>query len=257
LYSWRKTKEVEMKLGWKSKLGLVLVAVSSAIFVTHYVVFGDYGLILSSVMLSLGYTPIWAILVTFILNRLLTRREKEARLSKVNMLIGCFFSECGIALMKTLPDFDPNREHLGKHLTLTDKWSRKEFMAAQKFVRTFEYSIAINVDKLDELKRFLMEKRTFLLWLLDNPSLLEHESFSDLMMSIFHLTDELSYREDLRNLPDTDYAHLIADIRRVYSSLMLEWIEYMQYQKSSYPYFYSLSIRINPLTPNPSPVVTD
>jgi len=246
-----------MKFGWKSKLGLVLATVCLAIYVIHYVVFGDANLIFSSVILSLGFTPIWIILFTLVLNQLLARREKEARLSKLNMLIGCFFSECGTVLMKTLPDFDPNREHLGKYLTLTDKWSRKEFMAAQKFVRTFQYSITINVDKLDELKRFLIEKRTFLLWLLDNPSLLEHESFSSLMMSIFHLTDELSYRSDLKNLPDTDYAHLIIDIKRVYSSLMPEWIEYMQYQKSSYPYFYSLSMRINPLSPNPSPVVTN
>ena len=215
-------------------------------------------LILSSVQsYCLGFAPIWIILFTLILNQLLARREKETRLSKLNMLIGCFFSECGTVLMKTLPDFDPNREHLGKYLSLTDEWSRKEFAAARKFVRTFDYSITINTDKLDELKRFLIEKRTFLLWLLDNPSLLEHESFSNLMMSIFHLTDELSYREDLKNLPDTDYAHLIIDIKRVYSSLMPEWIQYMQYQKSSYPYFYSLSMRINPLIPNPSPVVTN
>ena len=245
-----------MKFGWKSKLGLVLVVVSLAIFVTHYVVFGDSNLIFSSVMLSLGYTPIWVILITLILNRLLARREKEARLSKINMLIGCFFSECGTPLMRTLPDFDPNRDQLGKHLTLTDEWSRREFMAAHKFVRTFNYSITINVDTLEELKRFLIEKRTFLLWLLDNPSLLEHESFSNLMMSIFHLTDELSYRSDLKNLPDTDYAHLIIDIKRVYASLMPEWIEYMQYQKANYPHFYSLSMRINPLSPNPSPIVT-
>ena len=246
-----------MRFGWKSKLGLVLVTVSLAIYVTHYVVFGDANLIFSSVILALGYAPIWVILITLILNQSLARREKEARLSKLNMLIGCFFSECGTVLMKTLPDFDPNREKLGQYLTLTDQWSKKEFMAAHKYVRTFNYSITINVDKLDELKRFLIEKRAFLLWLLDNPSLLEHESFSDLMMAVFHLTDELSYRDDLKNLPDTDYAHLITDIKRVYSSLMPEWIEYMQYQKSSYPYFYSLSMRINPLRANPSAVVTN
>ena len=245
-----------MKFGWKSRLGLGLVIVSSVIYVIHYMVFGDANLILGSVILSLGFAPIWIILATLILNQLLTRREKQARLSKLNMLIGCFFSECGTPLMRTLPDFDPNRDQLGKYLTLTDQWSRKEFRAAYRYVRTFNYSITINVEKLEELKRFLIEKRTFLLWLLDNPSLLEHESFSELMMSIFHLTDELSYRSDLKDLPNTDYAHLITDIKRVYASLIPEWIEYMQYQKVSYPYFYSLSMRINPLKPNASPVVT-
>jgi len=219
-------------------------------------VFGDATIVLSSVILAFGFAPIWVILFTLILNQLLARREKLARLSKLNMLIGCFFSECGTHLMRTLPDFDPNKDQLGKYLTLTDQWSRKDFIAAHRFVRTFGYSITINVDTLEELKRFLIEKRTFLLWLLDNPSLLEHESFSNLMMAIFHLTDELSYRSDFNNLPDTDYAHLIIDIKRVYASLMPEWIDYMQHQKASYPYFYSLSMRINPLSANPSPVVT-
>ena len=246
-----------MKFGWKSKLGLGLAVVCLAIYVIHYVVFGDANLILSSVILSLGFTPIWIILFTLVLNQLLASREKQARLSKLNMLIGCFFSECGTPLMRTLPDFDPNRDKLGRYLTLTDQWSRKEFMAAHRFVKTFSYSITINIDKLEELRRLLIEKRTFLLWLLDNPNLLEHESFSNLMMAIFHLTDELSHRSELKNLPDTDYTHLINDIKRVYAALMPEWIEYMQYQKASYPYFYSLSVRINPLSANPSPVVTN
>jgi len=245
-----------MKFGWKTKLGSILIMVSLVFYFLHYIIFGDAPLILNSVLMSLGFVPIWIIVFTLILNQLLTRREKQIRLSKLNMLIGCFFSECGTPLMRILPDFDPNRNQLGKYLILTDQWSRKEFMAAQRFVRTFGYSITINIDKLEGLKRFLIEKRTFLLWLLDNPSLIEHESFSELMMAIFHLTDELSYRSDLNNLPDTDYAHLITDIKRVYASLMPQWIEYMQYQKASYPYFYSLAVRINPLSPNTSPVVT-
>ena len=244
-----------MKFGWKTKLGLILIMASSVFYFIHYIVFGDATLILNSLLMSFGFVPIWIILFTLILNQLLTRREKQSRLSKLNMLIGCFFSECGTHLIRSLPDFDPNRDQLGEYLTLTDQWSRKEFMAAHRYVRTFNYSITINIDQLEELKRFLIEKRTFLLWLLDNPNLLEHESFSELMMAIFHLTDELSYRSDLKNLPDTDYAHLIIDIKRVYASLMPEWIEYMQYQKASYPYFYSLSMRINPLSPNASPVV--
>ena len=245
-----------MKFGWKTKLGLILIMASLGFYFLHYIVFGDAPLILNSVLISFGFVPIWIIVFTLILNQLLARREKQARISKINMLIGCFFSECGTPLMRSLPNFDPNRDQLGKYLTLTDQWSRKDFRAAHRYVRTFNYSITNNIDELEELKRLLLERRTFLLWLLDNPSLLENESFSDLMMAIFHLTDELSYRGDLRNLPDTDYAHLIIDIKRVYISLMPEWIEYMQYQKVRYPYFYSLSMRINPLSPNPSPVVT-
>ena len=47
---------------------------------------------------------------------------------------------------------------------------------------------------LDELKLFLISKRNFLLMLLENPNLLEHDAFTDLLRAVFHLTEELGFR---------------------------------------------------------------
>jgi hypothetical protein len=90
----------------------------------------------------------------------------------------------------------------------------------------------------------------------ENPNLLEHESFTDLLMSVFHLTEELAHRGDFSTLPDTDYRHLAEDIKRAYKSLLSEWLEYMKYIRTSYPYFYSLAVRANPLNPAARPEVT-
>jgi hypothetical protein len=48
----------------------------------------------------------------------------------------------------------------------------------------------------------------FLLGLMANPNLLEHESFTDLLWAVFHLTDELTHREDVSALADADLEHL-------------------------------------------------
>ena len=102
---------------------------------------------------------------------------------------------------------------------------------------------------LVEIDAFLTEKREHLLRLLENPSLLEHESFSQLLWAVFHLTEEMAGRNDLTNLSKADYAHLRGDISRVYMLLVDQWIDYMDNLHGNYPYLFSLAIRTNPFNP--------
>jgi hypothetical protein len=108
---------------------------------------------------------------------------------------------------------------------------------------------------LEQLKDFLLRKREFLLALLENPNLLEHESFTELLWAVFHLTEELALRADVKQLPDSDYSHLSGDIKRAYALLMAEWLAYMKHLRDNYPYLFSLSARMNPFDPNASPIV--
>ena len=172
-----------------------------------------------------------------------------------NMVIGAFFSEAGTMLLKVFSDFDPYREKISKELIVTPDWSKPDFARARRQARNYDYGIDIQQGNLEELRRLLIEKRGFLLRLLENPNLLEHESFTDLLWAIFHLTEELACRVDVRKLPATDYAHLAGDMKRAYGLLVSEWVGYMQHLKDSYPYLYSLAVRTNPLDPNASPEV--
>jgi len=103
----------------------------------------------------------------------------------------------------------------------------------------------------------LSSRRDFLLRLLENPVLLEHESFTELLRAVFHLTEELRCRTDFRSLPSTDYAHLSGDIRRVYERLVIQWLDYMEYLRTRYPYLYSLEMRTTPFDLDASPVVQE
>ena len=109
---------------------------------------------------------------------------------------------------------------------------------------------------MEEMESFLTEKRDFLMRLLENPNLLEHKAFTDLLQSVCHLTQELSLREDLARLPDSDHEHLEGDIKRVYSLLIREWVDYMKHLKDKYPYLFSLAMRTNPFDQTASVMVS-
>ena len=173
----------------------------------------------------------------------------------MNMVIGLFFSEIGTRLLSYFSEFDPQLENIRKDLIVTTKWSDAEFASVMNRLRTHAYAIDIHRGKLTELRNFLRSKGDFLMRLLENPLLLEHEYFTDLLMAVFHLREEMLSRNDLKQLPDSDYAHLSVDIKRAYDLLIHHWIEYMKYLKADYPYLFSHAMRTNPFDPNASPIV--
>jgi len=240
---------------WRTNLILSLIAASLFFYLINYLLFKDPPFMLRLLTLQLAFVPISVILITLFLNGLFVRREKRTKLAKMNMVIGIFFSEVGTALLKSFSDFDPHLEEISKELIVTPEWSDHDFASARIQARKYDYVIDVHRGDLEELRAFLEGKRIFLLRLLENPNLLEHESFTDLLWAISHLAEELSWRADLSRLPAADYEHLASDTKRAYGLLVSEWIAYMQHLKGSYPYLYSLAIRTNPLDPNASPEV--
>ncbi len=173
-------------------------------------------------------------------------------LNKLNMVIGAFFSEVGRELLKNFSDFDTKSSEISHKLVITNESFEKEFLEIYKSIKNHTYNIDSKRGDLENIKNFLKEKRQFLLNLLENPNLLEHESFTNLLWAVFHLTEELTYRKDLERLPENDYQHLAEDIKRAYHLLILEWLNYMKHLKANYPYLFSLAVRTNPFDTNAS-----
>ena len=124
-----------------------------------------------------------------------------------------------------------------------------------KHLKNYDYGIDIQKMSLEDLRTFLTGKRDFLLRLLENPNLLEHEKFTELLRAVFHLTEELGNRKSTRGLPETDRAHLAGDIKRAYVQLVHQWLDYMRHLKDNYPYLFSLALRTNPFDQQASPIV--
>jgi hypothetical protein len=240
---------------WQIVLGAFLIILSLFLYLLHYAIFRDVHHIFIYMIGDIAFVPIEVLLVTVIIHRLLTEREKRARLEKLNMVIGAFFGEVGSRLLAHFSDFDPELDKIRKDLIVTSDWSEEDFSGVRERLRNHEYEVEIQKVDLEDLRVFLVGKRDLLLRLLENPSLLEHESFAQLLWAVCHLTEELGYREDLGQLPDTDYKHLAGDMKRAYTLLVYEWLDYMRHLKDHYPYLFSLAMRINPFDQNASPIV--
>jgi len=244
------------RLNWQVVLGLTLIALSAFFYLLHYVIFQDAHHIFIYMVGDIAFVPIEVLMVTLIIHRLLTEREKRSMLKKLNMVIGAFFSEVGTHLLKSLYDFDAHAESIRKDLIVENKWSKKDYSKTLKHLAGYDYGVDSKLSDLDALKSFLFEKRDFLLRLLENPNLLEHESFSELLWAVFHLTEELSSRDDFSDLPQTDLDHLSGDLKRAYVLLISQWLSYMQHLRIDYPYLFSLAIRTNPFDPQAHAEVT-
>jgi hypothetical protein len=244
-----------MKLSWESRLGIVLVFISALIYSIKFLLTGDPGNIYNYILNSLGFLPLNVLLVTLILNQLLANRSKEARLEKLNIVVGTFFSEMGTWLLTYLSDNDPNLHNLRGDLVNIDRWSDDEFRRVQDKLKSHTYSIQIGTIDIKALRNYLASKRDFSLRLLENPVLLENESFTNLLRAVFHLTEELEQRGDFSSLPETDLQHLAVDIERAYHMLVMEWTAYMIYLNKNYPYLFSLAMRTNPFDESASVTV--
>jgi len=201
---------------------------------------------------DLAFVPISVLMVTVIIDQVLRIREKRILLKKMNMVIGAFFSDVGSDLLRLLSSFDLNYTKTREMLAVTMEWEEHEFSGVVNSLRDYEHAIESRSGDLAELKNFLILKRSFLLGLLENSNLLEHETFTDLLWAVFHLTEELKHRKDTSQLPLSDLTHLSGDIRRAYVLLITEWLYYMKHLKDDYPYLYSLAVRTNPFNPGAS-----
>lgn len=172
------------------------------------------------------------------------------------MVIGAFFSEAGTSILKMLSSFDAKSCQITNQLLLDETWEAKDFENACQHLNSATYQFHCSKEDLEVLRSALLQKRNFLLRLLENPNLLEHDTFTELLWAVFHLTEELAARGDLLLLPDSDIEHLMGDVNRVYAALTRQWLSYMEHLRSDYPFLFSFAMRTNPFNPDASVEVT-
>jgi hypothetical protein len=168
------------------------------------------------------------------------------------MIIGIFFSEAGTEILRLLSSFDTQVDRIRGDFLVTDRWSKQDFLALRKRVNAYEHKMDSRQADMGHLKDFLLGKRDFMLRILENPNLLEHEGFTDALWATLHLAEEFAGRKSLENLPKADHGHLAHDMSRAYSRLISEWLNYMWHLRQHYPYLFSLAMRTNPFDLNAS-----
>jgi hypothetical protein len=259
-----KLKMIYMRLsdlGWKAKFAIILIFISIILYSANFLIFQDANDLIFYIFIDLAFLPIEVLLVVLVIEAAITEREKVQKLEKLNMVIGVFFSEAGTDLINLFTIYDQNTPSMN-FLIITDNWRSEDYRNAEQNLKKTKIQLNITNDEesikfLLETKKYLIQNRNFLLALLENPNLLEHETFTDLLQAVFHLTEELDRRKEITNLSLADYHHLAGDINRVYNLLIYEWLQYMEHLMINYPYLYSLAMRMNPFDPEASIEIQD
>jgi hypothetical protein len=234
----------------------LFAAISAIIYLIHYAIFQDTHHIFIYMIGDFAFLPLEVFLVVIVIERILSYREKRTIREKMNMVVGAFFSEIGDHLLRGLLGCFQGRDDIKQNLSVLPDWKHSEFKRAMHFASNLKYLPNCQELNLEELRALLLEKRQFLVTLLENPNILEHERFTDLLWATFHLSEELEARASLDDLPDSDLDHIAVDIERLFSRLIVEWVAYVEHLQSSYPYLYSLVTRIHPFKEHPSAVVS-
>jgi hypothetical protein len=236
---------------------LILLASTGAVFALQNYLYHDERDTGFYFLQELAFLPLQVLLVTLVLNEMFARQAKADRMKKMNMVIGAFVFDIGVPLLKFLAPFDRNKKELESQLLLTANWGNDDIETALAQVKKHGFAMNCCQGDLAQLKRFLTEKRESMLRLLENPNLMEHEDFTDLLWAVNHLTDELLYREKLDSISKSDAVHLAEDIRRAQTLLITSWLTYLQHVCKDYPFLFSLVVRTNPFNPKAQAALMD
>lgn len=253
----------KMKNNWKVKFAIILIIAAIVMYTFAYLFLNEPDKILFHIVIDCAFIPIDVLIVVLVIESVIEKKEKETVLDKLDMILGVFFSEIGNSLLEIISNVNADNGEIIKSLKNIDKWDDKDFEKSYKYID--KNGVSFNPDipqsEKDEfiltIKKIITGKRGFLMELIENPNIIEKDSFANLLLAIFHLNDELELRTDLKKINPKDFDHLMNDINRIYSRLTYEWIKYLEYLNENYPYMSSLAIRTNPFNPEIDVYITD
>lgn len=177
---------------------------------------------------------------------MLSRREQKARIEKLNIVIGLFFSEIGMSLLREISNNDKNINKVLGTLQNLAEWKEEDIHIIKKELTSYISDLEPENETMVLLGKILKDNKYLLVQFLENPAVVEDELFTDILRASFHLYEELIQRNDLKSVSQEDILHLSGDVKRVYDLLILQWIDYMVYLKNNYPFLFSFAIRTNP-----------
>ena len=240
---------------WKIKFSIIMVIAIIVIYGSNILILKDPEHVISYIWTHLGFIPVDILIVAFLLDEIISKKEKEAMMEKLDMIMSTFFSEIGNELINQLSSANEYKAST-EYLQSIKNWSDSDYENKLKELKNVNIDFKANVapedreEYLTNIRNLLVNKREFIIGLINNPNLLEKEEFSGLLTAILHLDEELEHRTDLSLVTDADFAHLNGDMHRVYNKLVYEWVYYLRYLNKHYPYMIALIIRTNPFDEN-------
>ena len=175
------------KIRYYFVISFILIALSSIMFFIHYLIFGQALNTAYYSLMNLCFIPINSLVVTIMLEKLIDYRSKKDRIEKINMLVGIFFTEVGGKLMHFIIDADKDAKN---YIT-----NFEDLNKIKKCLYEYNYKVDMKYIDLCAIKNILVEHNNLFVTLISNESILQHQIFTDLLMSVIHLRDEIIFIE--------------------------------------------------------------
>lgn len=217
-------KPVKAKLTVK-QLILLLLCASALLYAIHYLIFRDLHHLAIFGLHELAFVPLEVILVTLGLDQLVEKTHREEARSKVSIIETLYFNESGGTMLRYLTSFDPDAARLRELLQVTEDWRSSDFRQAIRQLKS--YPFLLDLDRIDffGLHYHLSQRHEYYRSMLENPALTQSEAFTEMIMKIYLLWEELDGRTNLYQLPEKDRSYLAELLHEIYRELTEYWLD--------------------------------
>lgn len=217
-------KPVKAKLTVK-QLILLLLCASALLYAIHYLIFRDLHHLAIFGLHELAFVPLEVILVTLGLDQLVEKTHREEARSKVSIIETLYFNESGGTMLRYLTSFDPDAARLRELLQVTEDWHPSDFRQAIRQLKS--YPFLLDLDRIDffGLHYHLSQRHEYYRSMLENPALTQSEAFTEMIMKIYLLWEELDGRTNLYQLPEKDRSYLAELLHEIYRELTEYWLD--------------------------------
>ncbi len=202
-----------------------LLCTSVLLYLLHYLIFRDLHHIGIFFLHELASMPLEVILVTLFFDRIIDKASEEENQSKLSIIETLFFNESGGNMLRYLTSFDPHAAQLAGILHVNMDWKAADYSNARRQLKA--YSFHLDVEKVDffGLHYHLDERHSYYRNILENPALTQSSEFTEMVMKIYLLWEELDCRTDLYNL-DLQEKHYLGELlTEIYQELAEYWLD--------------------------------
>lgn len=204
---------------------VLLLCTSGVLYLLHYLIFRDLHHIGIFFLHDLAGMPLEVLLVTLFFDRIIEKAHEEESQSKLSIIETLFFNESGGNMLRYLSAFDPDYPRLADILQVKMDWRSSDYQVAKLQLKDYPFHLDVQQVDYFSLHYHLDERHNYYRNILENPALTQSNEFTELVMKIYLMWEELDCRTDLYNL-DLHEKHYLGELlTEIYQELVEYWLD--------------------------------
>lgn len=226
-------------------LALALMLLSGLTYFAAWLLFNDAGYIKKQVIYHLAFLPIHALVISLILEEMISYREKRSRRRRLNIFLGLFFRQMGLEVYVLMIGLMENYDELDDMITVQPGWNHRQFKAARDSLRRLKLRPKADANALRYLLDGLLKREENIMEMIRNPNLWEFEGLYRTLVALFHLIEEAHYRGEVDKMGEGVLRHMAEDVCAAAILLTGLWLEYLEFLKSQHPVLFGFQVGLH------------